>query len=113
TYENEVLVRELNILKEIAKKHDLMDLFEELLMTTKRKVIRTEEIYGFLITRSIRFEGTKLGIYNIFDASLATNFVYNFYNKVSFNEVVVFIKNSWRVLLRSKKYKPENLPNIN
>jgi hypothetical protein len=111
--ENEVLVRELNILKEIAKQHGLLDLFNQLLATTKRKVVRKEDVYGFVITHSIRFEGTELGINNIFDASLATNFLYNFYNKISFKEIIAFIRNTCRILIRKKKYKVEHLPNIN
>jgi glycosyltransferase involved in cell wall biosynthesis len=110
--ENEVLVRELNILKEIARQHGLLDLFNQLLATTKRKVVRNE-VYGFVITHSIRFEGTELGINNIFDASLATNFVYNFYNKISFKVLVAFIRNTCRILIRNKQYAAEKLPNIN
>ncbi len=113
TYENEVLIRELHILKEIAKQHNLSDLFNELMLKTKRKVVRTEEIYEFVITHSIRFEGTELGIQNIFDACLATNFVYNFYNKMSLKEIFMLIKNTFRVIYRTRKYKIENLPDIN
>ena len=111
-YENEVLARELKIIKEIAKQHDLMDLFNQLMDTTKRKVVREENIYGFAITSSIRFEGTELGINNIYDAALATNFVYNFYNKMSFREIIIWIKNTFKILRRSKKYKVEQLPKI-
>lgn len=113
SYKNEVLVRELNILKEIAKQHDLLDLFNKLLAKSKRKVVRKEHVYGLVITNSIRFEGTELGINNIFDASLATNFIYNFYNRLSFKAIIVFIKNTIRVLIRTRKYKVENFPNIN
>jgi hypothetical protein len=112
SFENEVLVRELNILKEIAKQHDLIDLFNQLLATTKRKVVIMEDVYGFVITNSIRFEGTELGINNIYDASLATNFIYNFYNKISFKEIIVFIRNTFKIVIRNKKYKVENLPLI-
>ncbi len=113
SFENEVLVRELSILKEIAKQHDLLDLFNQLLARTKRKVVIMEDVYGFVITHSIRFEGTELGINNIFDASLATNFIYNFYNKISFEEIIAFIRNTCRILIRNMKYKVEHLPNIN
>ena len=112
-FENEVLVRELNILKEIAKQHDLLDLFNQLLVKSKRKIVRSEDVYGFLITNSLRFEGAELGINNIFDASLATNFVYNFYNRMSFNAIMAFIRNTCRIIIRSRKYKVEKLPNIN
>lgn len=111
-FENEVLVRELKIMKEIAKQHALMDLFNQLLASTRRKVVKLENVYGFVITNSIRFDGKELGINNIFDASLATNFVYNFYGKISFKEILKFVKNSIRILIRNKKYKPEQLPNI-
>lgn len=112
SFENDVLIRELKILKEIAIQHGLLELFDQLMATTKRKVVREEEIFGFLITHSIRFEGTTLGIHNIFDAALATNFVYNFHNKVSIKEIIVFIKNTYRLLVRTKKYKKESLPSI-
>jgi glycosyltransferase involved in cell wall biosynthesis len=111
--ENEVLIRELNILKEIAKQHDLLGLFNKLLTTTKRKVVRKKEVYGFVITNSIRFEGTELGINNIFDASLATNFIYNFYNKISFKEIIELVRNTIRIIIRNKTYRLEHLPKIN
>jgi hypothetical protein len=113
SFENEVLVRELNILKEIAKQHNLLELFNQLMVKTKRKVIIMEDVYGFVITNSIRFEGTELGIHNIFDASLATNFVYNIYNKISIKEIFRFIRNTLRILVRKNKYKRESLPQIN
>lgn len=112
-FENEVLIRELNILKEIAKQHDLLELFNQLLTSSKRKVIRQEPVYGFVITNLVRFEGTELGINNIFDASLATNFVYNFYNRIAIKAFIVFIKNTLKVLIRTKSYKVEKFPNIN
>ena len=111
-FENELLVRELNILKEIAIQHSLLDLFNQLMATTKRKVVRKQDVYGFLITRSIRFEGTELGINNIFDASLATNFVYNFYNKLSIKEIITLVKNTFKIVIRSRQFKIERLPNI-
>ena len=111
-FENEVLVRELNILKEIAKQHDLLDLFNELLKATKRKVVREQEVYGFLITHSIRFEGSALGIHNIYDASLVIRFIYDVYNHLSFKGFLLFCKNMYRVLARARKYKIESLPEI-
>lgn len=111
-YENEVLIRELKILKNIAKQHDLIDLFEHLMKSTKRKVVRAENVYGFAITNSIRFEGKGLGINNIYDASLATNFVYNFYNKFSIKMLVNLIKNTYKIIRRTKRYDIEKLPQI-
>jgi len=112
SFANEVLARELHILREIAKMHNLLDLFNELLKATKRKVYLKDEVFGFVITNSIRFEGTELGIKNIFDAALATNFVYNFYNRLSFKSIILLLKNTRKLIVRSKKYKLEDLPKI-
>jgi glycosyltransferase involved in cell wall biosynthesis len=111
--EPEILIRELNILKEISKQHGLLNLFNHLLKATNRKVVREKEVYGFVITNSIRFEGTELGIKNIYDASLATNFVYNFYNKISLKGIFFFISNTFRVFIRNRSYKIEKLPELN
>ena len=112
-FENEVLIRELKILREIAIHHNLLELFENLLAKSKRKVKLIDEVYGFLITNSIRFEGTELGINNIYDASLATNFVYNFYNRLSYKMIFTFLKNMFKIIRRSKKVKLVELPQIN
>ena len=111
-FENEVLIRELNILKAIAEQHDCLDLFYKLLKSTKRKVVREKNVYGFLLTHSIRFEGSVLGINNIYDASFVIRFIYDVYNQVSFKSFLLFCKNMYRVLARTRKYKVESLPEI-
>ena len=111
-FENEVLIRELNILKAIAEQHDCLDLFYKLLKSTKRKVVREKNVYGFLLTHSIRFEGSVLGINNIYDASFVIRFIYDVYNQVSFKSFLLFCKNMYRVLSRTRKYKVESLPEI-
>lgn len=112
TFENEVLVRELHILREIAKFHDLEDLFFKLLKNSQKKSFKISEVYGFAITNSIRFEGKELNVNNIYDASLATNFVYNFYNRLSLRLLVDGFINSFKIVLRSIFYKKEKLPQI-
>lgn len=109
---NEVLVRELKILREIAIQHNLLDLFNELTKKTKRRVVREPNVYGFVITNSVRFEGTELGINNILDASLATPFLYGFTKRFSFSYLVQLVRNSIKVILRTRKYKVESLPVI-
>lgn len=109
---NEVLIRELKILREIAKQHDLVSLFDELMKTTKRKVVRAEHLYGFVITNSIRFDGSEIGINNIFDASIATPFVYSFYNRFTLKKFWTLFKNEFKVLFRQNKYTVESLPTL-
>lgn len=109
---NEVLIRELKILREIARQHELEQLFDELMKSTKRKVVRVDHLYGFVITNSIRFDGSEIGINNIFDAAIATPFVYSFYNQFSFKSFWGLLKNEFKVILRQRKYTVESLPEI-
>jgi hypothetical protein len=112
TFENEVLIRELNILRAISKQHNLEPLFFDLLKKTQKKVFALGEVHGFAITNSIRFEGTVLGVHNIYDASLATNFIYRFYNRLSLQFLLGGLINSFKIVLRSKLYKKLKLPQI-
>lgn len=111
-FANEVLIRELKILKEIAIQHNLVDLFNELHKSTIKKHIIAENVYGFVITNSIRFDGSELGINNIYDASLATKFIYNFYNKIDNKQFGRFIKNQFLILKREHKCEYEKLPEL-
>lgn len=112
-FENEVLIRELKILKEIAKQHGLLDLFNQLLKTTKRKLVRTEVFDGFIITpNSIMYEGTNLSINNIFDAAVATPFAYHQYQRINIKELFKVMRRMVRTLINSTNYKIEYLPNI-
>ncbi len=111
-YANEVLVRELEILQEIARQHNLSELFKTLLLTTKRKIIKQDNIYGFALTHSVRFEGSSLGINNIYDASIATPFARNLYKKISLKMLIELFVNTIKILKRSRNYTIEKFPSI-
>lgn len=111
-FANEVLVRELHILRAIAEQHGLMDLFDDLYKSTRKRVVKKQKVSGFLITHSVRFNSRDLNINNIFDASLATNFVYSFYNFFSVKQVRMFIKNQIAFIWRARNVKYEELPRI-
>lgn len=114
SYSNDVLTRELVILRNIAKQHNELPLFEELMKKTKRRVIKRDVVDGFFITKNVyEFNAEDLGVNNIFDASIATPFAYKLCNKVSFTS-------AWRYLGRVVKVgkmmiqrKVECLPVIN
>lgn len=112
SFESEVLVRELKILRGIAEQHHLQELFNELYETTKLKKKKNKTINGFVITHSIRFEGRTVGVNNIFDAAMAVNFVYSFYNRISIGALFRFIKRMFLLVIGSKRYSKEPLPNI-
>lgn len=112
SYEIEVLVRELNILKEIAKQHHLEALFDELYRTTKVRKYQGKTVNGFALTHSVRFNATELGINNIYDAALATRFVYKFFQKISLKEMIKMVDNTFTLYINTKRYKKCNLPEI-
>ena len=112
TFKNEVLVRELRILKEIAKQHNLEDLFNDLLHTTKRKVVWDKNVYGLAITNSIRINGQEIGINDVFDASLASHYISSIYHKVSFKGFREAVSNTIKIVSRRYKYKKESFPEL-
>lgn len=113
-FDNEVLVRELKILREIAKQHDLLDLYNHLLKTTKRKLVRADVFDGLVITpNSVMYEGTNLGMENIFDAAVATPFAYHQYQKISLKAAFHVLKRMVRTFMNGFNYKVGYLPNIN
>lgn len=104
-FDNSVLVRELKILKEIAKQHGLLPLFEDLYKNTKRRWRENSPIIGSAITNSIRFEGSDFEIHNIFDAAIATNFIAHTYRKVSLGYICKALCNSVKIFINTKKTK--------
>ena len=112
-FAEEVLARELLILREIAKQHELLPLFDNLIKTKKRRVKKNKNGgYGFMITHSIRFEGSEIGINNIFDAALATNFVFNFMQKIGVSKMMEAFRNSAKLMMDSKRYELISFPKI-
>ena len=105
--------RELKILREIAKQHDLLPLFDELYKKTKRKVVRSSAFSGFIVTkRSVMFAGKEVGMENIYDASLACNFAYRAFNMLSLKELFRVMKRSFKTVMNTRNYKVESLPPI-
>lgn len=113
TFSNDVLERELIILRNVAKQHGELALFEKLMRTTKRRIIKKDVVDGFFITKRVfEFNAARLGINNIFDASLATPFAYQLCNHFSLKEIWRYIR---RVITVSKmllRRKVEYLPVI-
>ena len=112
TFKNDVLVRELTILRRIAEQHGQVDLFNKLLKETKRKVVWDKPVYGFALTNSIRIDGSKYSINNIFDASIAADSIAKVYHLVSLRGCAEMLKNSLKILFRQRHYKKESFPQI-
>lgn len=113
-FDNEVLVREMKILYEIAKQHDLLNLYDSMLKKTKRKVVKTSVYDGTVITpNSVIYEGSSLGMKNIYDAAIATPFAYHQYQRISLRGGWHVLKRMIRIFLNDYNYKVEYLPNLN
>lgn len=111
SYDLAVLPRELSILREIAKQHDLIPLFDSLMLNTKKKRISGKPVYGFAVTNSIRFSGNDVGVHNIYDAALATKFVYEFFGKFSCGQIGDLIKNDAKIIIeRFGPHKKDKMP---
>lgn len=112
-FESTVLVRELKIIREISKRHGCLDTFYKLLHKTKRKLINEDPFYGFVISKnSVMFEGTSMGIHNVYDASLALPFATRLCSKVSFSAIFRIIKRVIKIIKARNNYKVEYLPQI-
>lgn len=109
-FDDAVIGRELDILRQIAIQHNLEPLFKNLLTSTVRKISKGTDIYGFAITNSIRFDGSELGITNIFDASLPVPFIYHFYQMFGVKEIGNVIKREFKIIQRSHRYKKSHIP---
>lgn len=112
-FANELLVRELKILREVAIQNEEINLFYELLNKTRQKLIFDNKIDGFIVTKNVfEFNGAEMGINNVFDAALATRFAYESCNMVSMKNIFSWIKRTLRVVLNQRKYKIDRLPQI-
>lgn len=111
-FEDAVLYRELEILRKIAIQHNLLPLFEKLMKDTRRRVVKVENIFGTAISHSYRFDGSEIGITNIYEASQAVNFISNISERISVKSLLRVIVNSVKLLIRSRKYKVERLPQL-
>lgn len=113
-FANEVLIRELRILREISIQHNQLNLFNKLLRETKRKLLKPYSINGFFMTKNVfLFNADELGINNIFDAALSVKFAYESCNMVNNKNIYAWIKRTFTILINSRKYEISNLPNIN
>ena len=111
-YESEILIRELKILRKIAKQHGLNDLFDSLYHGLKRKYVSSPELYGHAITHSFRFEGTSMGITNIFEASNAVPFLSHYCSQSFFRYIYTVFVNDIKLLLRSRRFIKRDFPKI-
>lgn len=117
SFEKNTLVRELKILKEIAKQHNLVDLFNQLYSDTKLHVRKNKILTGFAFTNEmVRFAGDALHASNIYEASLAIPYIYSFHHdnmfKTCFKGLNTDVKLLINRFLTKYNYHKVDLPAI-
>lgn len=112
-FDNEVLIREMKILREIAIQHDELQTFNHLLETTKRKLSKPYKVKNFLMTPNVfEFNAKKYGINNIFDAAIAAPFAYKAINEAKPKFLADWFKETFGIWRNTKSYKICKLPSI-
>jgi glycosyltransferase involved in cell wall biosynthesis len=105
-YDEEVLPREIDIIRQIAIQHGLEDEFNSLLSKTKRKVKKRQfNGYPFITPNVIVYDAKSLGLNNIYDASLAIPTLYKLLHTSSFtglNGWYRMIKNTIKIFFINK-----------
>lgn len=117
SFEKNTLERELGILKEIAKQHGQLELFKKLYSETKLNVRKNKTLTGFAFTNEmVRFAGEALPAKNIFEASLAIPFIYDFYKENMIKACFRGLKTDFSLFINrfiSKySYKKVDLPSV-
>lgn len=112
-FANEVLIRELKILREIAIQHGELELFEKLLIRTKRRKLSAMKVQGFRILRtSYDFDAEEVGLNNIYDASLAAEFASKLCNSIDIRWVWRWFVLTFKTVFNRLNYKTFYLPKV-
>ena len=110
-YESDVLIREMKILREIARLHGLEDLYDKLYCSTKRKIRRQKPFKGLFVSpRNMLIGNEEIGVHNIFEAAMVAPALYKLFDKVSEVSVGKVLKWGLRTFVGKEKYTIEPLP---
>ena len=111
SFANEVLAREMLILKNIASQHNLIALYDKLLKNTKRRIGKDIVFSGFRLTRqTFEFTTRDLEINNIYDAALVSNTLYLGLNQVNKKWLFNWIRTTIKTIKNIKMQKRSKMP---
>jgi hypothetical protein len=105
-YGEDRLMRELEILRRVAFKHDLQDYFETLLSKSRRKKKKAPFHGSGINPRGVFLDATRYGITNIVEASYAAYYVEPFYSDLMPKNLFGIIERSLRYFLSSSGNGP-------
>ncbi len=102
-YGIERIEREIKILNEIAKKHDLEDYFRQQIKTAKRYGTNNVNI-GYAISPKMLYVDTEeFQIYNVYDAAFATKYILKTFSKISIKHLFRMFYGSYKIFSLKKK----------
>lgn len=116
SFESETLIRELRILREIAIQHNEEELFNKLYDETKlyRSTPKMEAGFAYSNTK-VRFSSDLYPVKNIYEASLAIPFIYNFFGNGALSIIKNVVKTDLKIAYEkvfNKKQTVTRMPSI-
>lgn len=110
-YENDVLLREMCILREIAKYHGLLGLYDDLYSTAKRMIRHKNQFKGlFLSKRTLILGNEVVGIHNVYEAAMVVPAFYQLVNQLSEISIVTMFKRAVKAIIEKRNYHWESFP---
>jgi len=111
-YGEERIVRELKILSNISKKHNLDTYFNDLVSKSRRYKGKAPLKGNATNLQALYLEAKPLGVNNIIDAAYASKILFKTQSQITLKSVAEMIFNSVKYRLRSRK-KGDVFPSIN
>lgn len=110
-YGEERLEREIRILFEIAKKHDLESYFRQQIKVTKRYGMHRTNIGNAISRRMLYVDTEAFQINNVYEAAYATKYIFKTITQINLRYLLHSIVNSWKIF-RSKQQETGTFPDI-
>ena len=102
-YGTERIEREIKILNEIAKKHNLEHYFRDKIRTTKRYGINNINIGNAISRKMLYVDTEEFQIYNIYDAAFATKYISTTFSKINIKHLFKMLYTSYKIFFLKKK----------
>lgn len=93
-YGEDRLLREMEILRNIAAHHGLMNCFDELITSTLRKKAKTPFMGSGINPRAVFLDATHYGVNNVFEAAYAAGYLGRFYADLMPRNLIGVVKRS-------------------
>ena len=111
-YGEERIEREIHILYEIAKKHELEDYFKQQIKQSKRYGSSIINIESAISPNMLYINPEEFQICNIYDAAYASKYIYKMVLRLNTKSIFKILKNSYKIFSAKKKIMGD-FPDVN